>query len=301
MEASTLNEKMEKLPEGCRFFDVNQLWYFPNRLAVRLLYPLPVSANQITGLALVMGLVSAGFYFWGGDAGMIWGAVFLYGKLFFDNVDGNLARVRGEVSRLGRFLDSFSDFVVTALVYAAISMRLADSSDDPGFIWALGTLALLSAFIQCSYWVYYYVQYTGLVGSYDKNRADESVTDEDRVALESGEMTPLEFFLQRFHNLAYGWQDRGIEILDRISRKLAKVQEGSESWQHWYGDRKFLECMGPLCVCTNTMAFVLFSLADQMEWFFYAVVVGMNGYGLGLHVWKVVGFRQGKADAPKQV
>jgi phosphatidylglycerophosphate synthase len=294
MEASTLNEKMEKLPEGCRFFDVNQLWYFPNRLAVRLLYPLPVSANQITGLALVMGLISAGFYFWGGEPGMIWGAVFLYGKLFFDNVDGNLARVRGEVSRLGRFLDSFSDFVVTALVYAAVAMRLADSTPHSGFIWAMGTLALLSALMQCSYWVYYYVQYTHRVGSYEKNRADESVTEEDRVALESGEMTALEFFLQRFHNIAYGWQDRGIEILDRISRRLADVGSDESRRQRWFGDQKFLVYMGPLCVCTNTMAFVVFSLMGRMEWFFYAVVIGMNGYWLGLHVWKVIRFRQGK-------
>ena len=54
-------DKMEKLPAGCRFFDVNELWYFPNRWVVRLLYPLPVSANAITVLALVMGLVAAAF------------------------------------------------------------------------------------------------------------------------------------------------------------------------------------------------------------------------------------------------
>ena len=65
----------------------------------------------------------------------MWGAVFLYGKLFLDNVDGNLARLRGEESRLGRFLDSFSDFVVSVLVYGAITFRMAQESSAPGFIW----------------------------------------------------------------------------------------------------------------------------------------------------------------------
>jgi len=27
-------DKMEKLPDECRFFDVNEWWYFPNRWAV---------------------------------------------------------------------------------------------------------------------------------------------------------------------------------------------------------------------------------------------------------------------------
>ena len=127
-------EKMEKLPAGCRFFDINEWWYFPNRWAVRLLYPLPVSANALTALAGVMGLIAAGFYFSQIDYALVWGALFLYGKLFLDNVDGNLARLRGEESRFGRFLDSFSDFVVSVLVYGAITFRMAQDSSNPGFI-----------------------------------------------------------------------------------------------------------------------------------------------------------------------
>ena len=98
-------EKMNKLPPGDRFFDLNDLWYFSNRWVVRFLYPLPVSANQITVLSLVVGLVSAAFYCSASDYALILGAVFLYGKIYLDNVDGNLARARGAVSRWGRFLD----------------------------------------------------------------------------------------------------------------------------------------------------------------------------------------------------
>ncbi|MBT6856830.1 MAG: CDP-alcohol phosphatidyltransferase family protein, partial [Nitrospina sp.] len=88
-------EKMNKLPVEARFFDVNELWYFMNRWVVRLLYPTSVTPNQITVLSLVFGLASAGFYVSGTPNALVWGAVFLYGKVFLDNVDGNLARVRG--------------------------------------------------------------------------------------------------------------------------------------------------------------------------------------------------------------
>ena len=284
-------DKMEKLPEGCRFFDVNEWWYFPNRWAVRLLYPLPVSANQLTMLALVMGLVAAAFYVSSAETALIWGAVFLYGKLFLDNVDGNLARLRGEESRLGRFLDSFSDFVVSVLVYGAITFRMAQDSSNPGFIWILGLLALMSSLLQCSYWVYYYVSYTDWVGSYEKNRTDETVTEADRVAVESGEMSGAVLFLQRFHAIAYGWQDALIAALDRFSRQAADYQENEEHRKRWVADKSFLTRMGPLCVCTNTMALVVLSLLNQLELFLVLVVFLGNGYLLVLQGWKIIQFK----------
>jgi phosphatidylglycerophosphate synthase len=285
-------EKIEKLPAECRFFDVNTLWYFPNRWAVRLLYPLPVSANQLTMLALAMGLVAAAFYVSSAETALVWGAVFLYGKLFLDNVDGNLARLRGEESRLGRFLDSFSDFVVSVLVYGAITFRMAGDSSNPGFIWVLGFLALVSSLLQCSYWVYYYVSYTDWVGSYQKNRTDETVTEKDRRAAESGELSGAVYFLQRFHNIAYGWQDAWVAALDRLSREAADYRDNEEHRKHWVADKKFLTRMGPLCVCTNTMALVVLSLLNQLELFLVLVVFVGNGYLLVLQGWKIIRFKK---------
>ena len=289
-------DKIEKLPAECRFFDVNTLWYFPNRWVVRLLYPLPISANQVTVLALVMGLISAAFYVSGAETALVWGAVFLYGKLFLDNVDGNLARLRGEESRLGRFLDSFSDFVVSVLVYGAITFRIAQESSQPGFIWMLGLIALVSSLLQCSYWVYYYVSYTDWVGSYQKNRTDETVTEKDRKAAESGEMSGAVYFLQRFHNIAYGWQDALIAALDRFSREMADYQDNEEHRKRWVADKNFLTRMGPLCVCTNTMALVVLSLFGQLELFLILVLFIGNGYLLALQGWKIIRFKKFSAN-----
>ena len=114
-------ERMNKLPPEARFFDVNDLWYFPNRWVIRFLYPSPITPIQITLVSLLAGFVSAGCYTIDSNAGLMWGALFLYLKIFLDNVDGNLARIRGEVSRLGRFLDSLIDFVISFLVYLVLT------------------------------------------------------------------------------------------------------------------------------------------------------------------------------------
>ena len=123
-------ERMNKLPPGARFFDINELWYYPNRWVVKFLYPLPVTPNQITLASLVAGLVSVGFYMIDSKVGLIWGALFLYLKIFLDNVDGNLARVRGETSRLGRFLDSLTDFIISFLIYLVLTLRLVDETNN---------------------------------------------------------------------------------------------------------------------------------------------------------------------------
>jgi phosphatidylglycerophosphate synthase len=280
-------EKMNKLPPEAQFFDVNKIWYFPNRWVVRMLYPTPITPNQITFLSLVFGLLSVGFYVSGRPDALVWGAVFLYGKVFLDNVDGNLARVRGTSSRFGRFLDSLTDFATTVLVYIGISFYLVQTTGDAKF-WFLGLFGLLVCFMQSTFFVFYLVSYTSRVGSYDKNRVDESITEEDNAAAENNESLKWDLRLQTLFVWVYGWQDRLVEKLDFICRKLARVPEMDEA--EWYGDRCFLTALSPLCLCTNNVMLAVFSLLGQVELFLILSISLMNFYWIGLLAWKI--FRQ---------
>ena len=277
-------EKMNKLPREARFFDVNGLWYFFNGWLVRILYPTPITPNQITFLSLVLGLLSAGFYVSGKPDALVWGAVFLYGKVVLDNVDGNLARVRGTSSRFGRFLDSLADFLITVLVYISATFYLVQETGD-NRLWYLGFFALLFGFMQSTFFVFYLVSYSSSVGSYEKNRVDETITREDEAAAEEN---PWDLNLQKLFVWAYGWQDRLVERLDFFSRKIAKVSENEET--KWYSDKRFLTAISPLCLCTNNVMLAVFSLLDQVELFFILLILVMNFYGMGLLVWKI--FRQ---------
>jgi phosphatidylglycerophosphate synthase len=280
-------EKMNKLPPGEQFFDVNEIWYFMNRWVVRLLYPTSVTPNQITFLSLVFGLASAVFYVSEIPDALVWGALFLYGKVFLDNVDGNLARVRGTTSRFGRFLDSLADFLVTVLVYIAVTMYLVRSTGIQEY-WILGLLGLLVCFMQSTFFVFYLVNYTSRVGSYEKNRVDESVTEEDKRKVEEGQTDPWDLRLQTLFVWAYVWQDKAVEQLDAMCRRLARVPDTEEALQNWYSDKNFLAWVSPLCLCTNNVMLVFFSLLGQLELFMILLVTFMNMYILGLLTWKVL-------------
>jgi phosphatidylglycerophosphate synthase len=281
-------EKMNKLPPGARFLDINDFWYFPNRWVVKFLYPLSITPTHITIISLIAGLVSVGFYTIDTSAGLMWGALFLYLKIFLDNVDGNLARVRGETSRLGRFLDSLTDFMVSFLVYLVLTLRLVNETNN-SLYWCLGGLAFLSCLIQCSYFVYYLVKYTAISGTYLCNRMDENITEEENEAYDRGDLSMLVYFLHRTHILLYGWQDKTIECFDRLSKRLGpqkNLQKLSE--KDWYGDKIFLTLISPLCLCTNNMLLVFFSLADKIELGLWFVVMVGNSCLLILQVWKIV-------------
>mgnify|MGYP006424712289 FL=1 len=277
---------MNKLPPEAQFFDVNKIWYFWNGWVVRMLYPTPITPNQITFLSLVFGLLSAGFYVSGRPDALVWGAVFLYGKVFLDNVDGNLARVRGTSSRFGRFLDSLTDFAITVLVYTGISIYLVQTTGDAKF-WFLGLFGLLVCFMQSTFFVFYLVSYTSRVGSYDKNRVDESITEEDQAVAEDNESLKWDLRLQTLFVWVYGWQDRLVERLDFISRKLARVPETDEALEKWFGDRFFLTAISPLCLCTNNVMLAIFSLLGQVELLLILLITAMNFYWIGLLAWKI--------------
>ncbi len=278
-------EKMNKLPPEARFFDVNSIWYFFNGWVVRLLYRTPIKPNHITFLSLFIGLLSVGFYVSGRSDALLWGAVFLYGKVFLDNLDGNLARVRGTSSRLGRFLDSIADFFVTVLVYIGISFYLVETSGNPVF-WFLGIFGLLICYLQSTFFVFYLVSYTSRVGSYDKNRVDENITEEDLVAAKVDTSMNWTLRLQKLFVWVYGWQDKLIERLDFIFRKRAGVSQRDET--SWYMDRFFLAAISPLCLCTNNVMLAIFSLFDQLALFLILLISLMNLYGLSLLIWKTL-------------
>ena len=82
---------------------------------------------------------------------------------------------------MGRFLDSLTDFVINFLVYLVLTLRLVDETGN-SLYWFLGALALLSCLMHCSYFVFYLVKYTSIVGTYLCNRVDENINEEDNKA-----------------------------------------------------------------------------------------------------------------------
>jgi phosphatidylglycerophosphate synthase len=114
------------------------------RLLVKLLAPLPITPNQVTILSGVAGL-AAGILIGFGSPARVWlvplGGAVLFLSILLDCADGQLARLRGTSSMVGRALDGYVDVVPTAAAFVGFAVFLWRAGYSPLMIHALGWTA----------------------------------------------------------------------------------------------------------------------------------------------------------------
>ncbi|HWU87321.1 MAG TPA: CDP-alcohol phosphatidyltransferase family protein [Kofleriaceae bacterium] len=94
---------------------------------------LAVTPNQVTMLAILVGICAALMASRGGYASIALGGLLLETQSILDSVDGELARLRFQYSKLGQWLDNLSDEVLDNLFVVGVG-------------WALGGIWLSIAF-----------------------------------------------------------------------------------------------------------------------------------------------------------
>jgi len=90
----------------------------------RLLIHTPISPNQVSIAATLLGLLAAACFAGGSAHYAIWGAILLQLSAIVDCVDGDLARVLFKESPLGKWLDIVGDQIVHIGVFVCIGIGL---------------------------------------------------------------------------------------------------------------------------------------------------------------------------------
>ena len=99
-----------------------------------------VSPNQVTGASLVTGLLGAWLLGGEGTLASLAGLLLFQLSVVLDHSDGELARLTFRFSRLGKWLDNFSDHAVGLAVIACMAWRVA-AEGGAGRVALLGILA----------------------------------------------------------------------------------------------------------------------------------------------------------------
>lgn len=94
------------------------------RFLSKILIYTPISPNQVSVAATLIGLLSAWCFAAGSARLAIWGAILLQLSAIVDCVDGDLARVLFKESPLGKWLDIVGDQVVHIGVFVCIGIGL---------------------------------------------------------------------------------------------------------------------------------------------------------------------------------
>lgn len=103
----------------------------------------PVTADQVTGASLALGLAAGHLFFYRSPALNALGLALFLASDVLDSADGQLARLRGASTRFGRILDGVSDNLRFINLYAHLLARLVAGGAGLGAL-ALVLLAGLS-------------------------------------------------------------------------------------------------------------------------------------------------------------
>ncbi len=105
----------------------------------RLLGSLGLTPNAVTVLGFFLTLVVAGVL---ASGQLLLAGILLIFTLAFDAVDGALARVTGQTTRFGAFLDSTLDRWAEVVLFVAIAWVLLQSNDQLGVMLAIVSLGM---------------------------------------------------------------------------------------------------------------------------------------------------------------
>lgn len=239
---------------------------------------LGVTPNVITVAAIFIGLGAAvAFYFNSLPVNLV-GILLLIWANSFDSADGQLARMTGQYSRLGRILDGLCGDIWFAAIYIAIILReIATSPFFAAYGWVIITLALVTAVCharQAAMADYYRQIHLFIIKGEDGSELESSATLRRRLAETTG-------FWKRLTLKAYilytASQEATTPQLQRLRRLItARYPDGHLPDKLRAGFRRLSL---PLMKYTNILSFnwrtiVLFaSLLAGQPWIYFAVEV----------------------------
>lgn len=236
-------------------------------LIVRTFYNTNVTPNQITVASILSGIIAAFVYSTGNPIGSACAGLLITLKDILDSADGQLARVKEQYSRAGRFLDSIGDFIVDLAVFAAIGWMLSLKHGSSWYC-VSAFVGLVGITFRVSYHVFYQASFLHLEDKYRTNRITEEIRNED-MGIDRKVLA-----LQRVFQLIYGWQDR---LVLRMDGWCMGINQNEDFRKEWYSDNGALRLSGFLGMATELFLLTVCSLFNRLEFYLYLNVVLMNG------------------------
>ena len=112
-------------------------------------HKLGFSANGITYLSIVFGILSAYFLY---NKNYIYSAVCYAISYYFDCLDGNYARFYNDKSVLGDYLDHYSDFVINGIILYIMVFKIGIDKKIISFIVAMMIMMYINSSLQEKYY-----------------------------------------------------------------------------------------------------------------------------------------------------
>jgi len=236
-----------------------------------LIYRTPITPNQVTFLAILLGLAATVCWVIGTPALMIWGGALLWSSAIMDGADGILARAKNMQSAFGRALDGSADMIVGLGTLGACVYHLIQKGADGPMI-AMAALAFLTTIWQFNLYDFYkelHMRQTRL------DRGGESDTAEEaKVRRQSDEVKHGPWYTK----VSIAMYADYLDLQDRIIRRtndsarslLNGVKRSPESVEIYRQHNRLpMQFWMAVSLAPHSYLFSIFGMFDRLDMYLY--------------------------------
>lgn len=141
--AQAEHRMFEDVYKGVTDIVTAKVWPKPALFLVRILASMNISPNVVTLTGLIL-MFAASYWFY--NAQWLPGLLAAWVMTFLDTVDGKLARVTAQSSKLGNLLDHVTDYIHPPIWWISVALGIAATTTSDGRydLWTMALIALAS-------------------------------------------------------------------------------------------------------------------------------------------------------------
>ena len=242
-----------------------------------LVYRTSMTPNQVTLIAIFLGLAAAACWVEGSPRAMLWGGILLWSSAIMDGADGILARAKRLQSAFGRALDGFADYLVGLSSVGGCVYHLYATGERTLLIFAVP--AFVTTVVEFNAYDYYKEIWMHMT-RIDRPREGHLLSDIDKLrgsdsARNAPWYTRLSLFMYRDLINA---QDKLIRGTNPMARRLLTEARRSPASAEVYRHINHLpmQFWKALSTAPHAYLFSIFAMFDRLDLYIWLRLLGMG-------------------------
>jgi len=273
---------IEEYKSSLKSFDVEEILdliiFRPvSFLLVKLIYPTNLTPNQLSIIAMFLGIIAGIFYGIGTHQFIVFAAASFFMCNVFDCADGQLARLKKNGTRVGRIIDGLIDYVTAVATFTGIGVALSFNPEFGPKYWILVAAGGFSRAFQNMYFDYYrnlYMRYVYHKVDDVKREIDAYVKFRHDIAKTGGR-----YAVKTLVDIYVGYSKWQMKItkhveLDVIPEEYKKNNQFILRLWSWLGST------------THISMLVFFSLINRLDLYFWVTLIPGNIILISLFIWQ---------------
>lgn len=244
---------------------------------VKLIYNTNITPNQISIVALFFGIMSGVLYGFGTYEFLIYASVSFFICNTLDCMDGQLARLKKNGTKIGRVIDGFIDYLTSISVFLGLGFAMTHITGEAAYSWILTIAAGISKALQNMFFDHYRNSY--LENVYHKvSGLDDEIKEysDEKEALKNVKGRYFEKFLISIY-LSYCKAQKN-------STKPVEVNVSPEEYKS--KNKLLLRLWSWIGSTTHMVALIIFSFMNRIDlYLIYTVTIG-NLFFIILLIWQ---------------